>query len=92
MWLLNKNLIKFNIVLVHLSVVVVVVEVVKQIRQAIIKMSNYTKNKEQKESKESELYNFITNDNFVGRIEEIHFVQDRLLSLQEKEEKNHQTM
>lgn len=78
--------------MVHPSVVVVVVEVVKQIRQAIIKMSNYTKNKEEKESKESELYNFITNDNFVGRIEEIHFVQDRLLSLQEKEEKNHQTM
>ncbi len=78
--------------MVHPSVVVLV-EVVKQIRQAIIKMSNYTKkNKEQKESKESELYNFITNDNFVGRIEEIHFVQDRLLSLQEKEEKNHQTM
>ena len=73
MRLLNKkNLIKFNIVLVHPSIVV---EVIKQIRQAIIKMSNYTKSKEEKESKESESYNFITSDNFVGRIKEIHFVQ-----------------
>lgn len=50
------------------------------------------KSREEKETKETELYNVITSDNFVGRIEEIHFVQDRLLNLQEREEKNHQTL
>ena len=69
----------------------IVVEVVKHIRQAIIKISNYAKSKIEKESKETELYDFITSDNFLGLLEENQFVYDHLIEDQEKEEKEHQT-
>ena len=55
-------------------------------------MSNYTKNQEEKESKEVELYNFITSDNFLGLLEENQFIYDSLMDIQEKEEKDHQSL
>ena len=79
---------KEGIRLVHPDIVV---EIVKQIRQEIIRTSNYTKSKIEKESKETELYDFITSDNFLGVIEEINFEYYHMLKDQETEEKDHQT-
>ena len=54
-------------------------------------MSTHAKSKIEKESKETELYDFITSDNFLGLLEENQFVYDHLIEDQEKEEKEHQT-
>ena len=79
---------KEGITLVHPDIVI---PIVKLIRQEIIKIEKYAKSQIEKESKETELYDFITSDNFLGLLEENQFVYDHLIEDQEKEEKEHQT-
>ena len=66
-----------------------VVDVVKQIRRAIIEISKQSGSRKHREAKESKLYNYIRSHEFVGIVEKLHAIYQKLADMQDAEEKAH---
>jgi hypothetical protein len=78
-----------GIILVHPSIVT---EVTNQIRRGIIEVSKLSTSKGDQKSKQSKLYQYIMSSEFSLLLEEILMTNEKLYKLQNKEEKDHQTM
>jgi len=78
-----------GIILVHPSIVT---EVTRQIRSGIIEVSKLSTSKGDQKSKQAKLYQYMTSSEFSRLIEEISMANEALYKLQNKEEKDHQTM
>ncbi len=78
-----------GIILVHPSIVT---EVTNQIRRGIIEVSKLSTSKGDQKSKQSKLYQYIMSSEFSLLLEEILMTNETLYKLQNKEEKDHQTM
>lgn len=78
-----------GILLVHPSIVT---EVAKQIRSGIIDVSKLSMGKEDQKSKQAKLYQYVMSSEFSMIIEDISSINEKLYSLQTKEEKDHSTL
>ena len=80
---------KDGILLVHSSIVT---EVAKQIRNAIIEIAKQSGSRMDREAKESKLYDYIKSQDFSMKVETLSSIYQKMLQLQDKEEKGHLTM
>lgn len=78
-----------GILLVHPSIVT---EVARQIRNGIIDVSKLSMGKEDQKSKQAKLYQYVMSPEFSMIIEDISSINEKLYSLQTKEEKDHSTL
>lgn len=78
-----------GILLVHPSIVT---EVARQIRSGIIDVSKLSMGKEDQKSKQAKLYQYVMSPEFSMIIEDISSINEKLYSLQTKEEKDHSTL
>lgn len=78
-----------GILLVHPSIVT---EVAKQIRSGIIDVSKLSMSREDQKSKQAKLYQYVMSSEFSMIIEDISSINEKLYSLQTKEEKDHSTL
>lgn len=78
-----------GIILVHPSIVT---EVTNQIRRGIIEVSKLSTSKGDQKSKQAKLYQYMMSSEFSLLLEEISMSNETLYKLQNKEEKDHQTM
>ncbi len=78
-----------GILLVHPSIVT---EVARQIRSGIIDVSKLSMGKEDQKSKQAKLYQYVMSSEFSMIIEDISSINEKLYSLQTKEEKDHSTL
>lgn len=67
----------------------IVIAVAKQIRRAIIEISKQSGSRKNRESKESKLYNYIKSQEFVGTVEKLHAIYQKMADIQDSEEKAH---
>jgi hypothetical protein len=70
----------------------IVVDVAKQIRRAIIEISKQSGSRKHREAKESKLYNYIISQEFVGTVEKLHSIYQKMADIQDSEEKAHRRL
>jgi len=80
---------KDGIILVHPSLVV---EVARQIRAGIVEIAKLSKSKQDRSGKEAKLYEYVISPEFSLHFEAIARTNEKLFSLQAKEEKEHQVL
>jgi hypothetical protein len=78
-----------GIILVHPSIVT---EVAKQIRAGIIEICKLSTGADDQKSKQAKLYRYVMSSEFSMVMEEISTVNEKLYLLQNKEEKDHNTL
>ena len=78
-----------GILLVHPSIVT---EVARQIRAGIIEVSKLSMSKDDQKSKQAKLYQYVMSAEFSMVLEEVSGIDEKLYSLQTKEEKDHNTL
>lgn len=78
-----------GILLVHPSIVV---EVSRQIRSGIMEISKLSSSRQDRNTKEAKLYEYVISSEFSLLLEDISQVNEKLYTLQTKEEKDHQTL
>jgi hypothetical protein len=70
----------------------IVVDVAKQIRRAIIEVSKQSGSRKHREAKESKLYNYIISQEFVGTVEKLQLIYQKMADIQDSEEKAHKRL
>ncbi len=78
-----------GILLVHPSIVT---EVARQIRTGIIEVSKLSISKDDQKSKQAKLYQYVMSAEFSMILEDVSGIDEKLYSLQTKEEKDHSTL
>jgi hypothetical protein len=78
-----------GIILVHPSIVT---EVTRQIRSGIVEVSKLSTSKGDQKSKQAKLYQYMMSSEFSLLVEDISMSNEALYKLQNKEEKDHQTL
>ena len=80
---------KEGILLAHPSIVV---EISRQIRKAIIEISKQSESEKDRETKESKLYDYVKSPDFCSTIEKIYGIHQKMIELQNREEKAHERL
>jgi hypothetical protein len=70
----------------------IAVEVAQYLRGAIIEMSKSSDSKKNQETKQARIYDYVTSREFGRKIESLERDNSEMMKLQNKEEKDHQTM
>lgn len=70
----------------------IVVEVAEHLRNAIIEISKSFERKKDQETKQARIYDFITSREFCRRLESLDKDNSEMTTIQNKEEKDHQTL
>jgi hypothetical protein len=70
----------------------IVVDVAGHLRNAILEISKISESKKDQETKQARIYNYITSREFCRRLESLDKCNLEMLTIQDKEEKDHQTM
>jgi hypothetical protein len=70
----------------------IVVEVAEHLRNAIIEISKSFESKKDQETKQARIYDFITSREFCRRLESLDKDNSEMITIQDKEEKDHQTL
>lgn len=70
----------------------IVIEVAKHLRDAIIEISKSFECKKDQETKQARIYDFITSREFCRKLESLDKENLEMITLQDKEEKDHQTL
>jgi len=77
---------KEGVILVH---PMIVVEVTRTIRKAIVEISKQSASKKDRDAKEAKLYNYVKSPEFGRRVEGLLEIYQKMIVLQDKEEKAH---
>ncbi|MEX2192489.1 MAG: DUF2130 domain-containing protein [Nitrosarchaeum sp.] len=80
---------KEGVLLAHPSIII---EVTRQIRSGIIEISKLSKSKEDQKAKQFKLYEYIISPEFTMILETLSEINEKLFNLQNKEERDHQTL
>ena len=70
----------------------IIVEIAEQIRNAIIEICKNSESKKDQETKQSRIYSYITSREFCRKIESLDKINSDMISIQQEEEKDHQTI
>jgi hypothetical protein len=70
----------------------IIVEIAEQIRTAIIEICKNSESKKDQETKQARIYSYITSREFCRNIESLDKINSNMISMQQEEEKDHQSL